>query len=212
MADPKPVGPGGDVAASSSFTGANPLAPLWSPSGGCEPSAVSGTVQDWYSHTQGFNGMYQRTQQWRDCNEKLSVSPTVEYNYIDMNLTLWTNDQIIPNTTFSACAQEIQSLTITASGACSSLYGASGFGENGVVFTNGQGMLLRPARKNANGTFNETLGYCTQTLNQTMNKNPGAFSCSGGWDTMDNAKAELAQLVATFPTYCPTFNPILVNI
>jgi len=190
----------------------NPVAARLQPTGGCEASAVSGVVQDWYIHTQGINGMYERKNQWRDCNERTSVTPTVEYNYTDNNVTVWTNDVIMTNTTFSACAQVSQSLVIQASGACSSVNGTSGWGENGLFLTSGEGMILRPAIKNSAGVYLDPSGYCIQTFNINLSKAPGAYDCSSGWDTLANTKVDLAELVSQLPTYCSTFNPVLLNI
>jgi hypothetical protein len=211
MAD-TPVNPGDSVTASGTGS-VNPLAGKWSAAGGCTASAVSGVVQDWFVHTQGIYAMYQRVNQWKDCTSTFGLTPTVEYNYIDANVNVWTNDQIIPNTTFSACAQVVQELTLVAQGACSSVnFEGSGFGTCGTFQTSSEGMILRPAKKNANGTYNETLGYCAENFNTVMNKIPGAYVCSGGWDTLANAKGNLAQLNSSLPTWCPTFNPGLVNI
>ena len=181
-------------------------------SGGCEPSAVSGVVQDWYTHTQSMVAIYQRKEQWSPCNNKQGTAPTVEYNYVDANVTVTTQDQILYNTTFSACAQVLQEVVLAASGACSSTAGTSGLGQQGAFYTSGQGSVLRPVRKNSAGVILDPSGTCNNTFNINLNKTPGAYSCSSGFDTLAMAKAEIATMVQTLPTYCPTFMPGLVNI
>jgi len=207
MVIPQPVSP--DTGAT---TAVNPLSPVWQTDGGCDPSAVSGVAQDWYYHTQGFYGMYQRKQNWRDCNNRTALSPSVEYNYTDNNVTVWTADQIIYGATFSACLVAVQSINIQASGACSSTYGTSGWGQEGLFVTSGLGGILRPARKDANGVIIDETGNNQQSFNMALGKAPDNYSCSSGWDTLSNAKADLAQLLNILPDYCKSFNPALVSI
>ena len=199
-------------------TGSNPYSPAssrWQTSGGCDASAVSGVVQDWYLHTQGFNGMYQRNQKWRDCDSRSTQTPTVEYNYIDAHTNVWTNDQIITNTTFSACLQVTQQITYSASGSCSSpggSTGASGWGTMGTFTTCGEGTILRPARKDAANNYLDPSGFCKESFNFELGAAPDAFNCSSGWDTEANVKTDLGRLANECNNYCPTFNATLVNI
>ena len=195
-----------------------PIIKIWNPAGSCDPSSVSGGPLDWYIHTQGYYGFYERREKWRDCDtSKLAgpTAPSVEFNYIDARTTVWTSDKIMYNTTFSACLTALQNVNIQASGSCSSPGGntaASGWGDMGAYSTSGEGTILRPARKDAGGNILDPQGYCQEAFNFELGMAPGAYSCSSGWDTRNNARTDLGRLTNECNNYCPTFNGSLVNI
>jgi len=194
----------------------NPAPALFQAAGGCDASAVSGVVQDWYMHTQGYAGMYERIEQWTDCTTTRSggaTAPYVSFNYIDAQCNAWTDDKILYNTTFSACAQVLQTIGITASGSCSSVIASdAGWGIMGKFSSSGTGLILRPARKDSAGFIIDPSGYCTTTFNTSLGNAPGVYSCSSGWDTLANAKTDLTKLHMEIRGYCDTFNPDLVDI
>ena len=212
---PDPIVPEVPFAAANPIN-INPGPGLMASGGGCDASAVSGAPTDWYMHTQGYNGFYERREQFRDCNiSKLNgpTAPSVEYNYIDARTTVWTNDQIMYNTTFSACAQVLQKINIQPSGNCSSVVSSDGgWGTNGMYQTSGIGLLLRPARKDAGGNILDPTGVCQESFNFELGVAPGVYSCSSGWDTLSNARTDLARLGNELNNYCPTFNTNLVDI
>lgn len=188
----------------------------WQVSGGCDASAVSGTVQDWYWHSQGYRGMYERNEQWTDCTTSKAGppnSPRVSFNYVDIRVDAWTDDKIIYNTTFSACSQIVQTIDLRASGSCSAtVSGDAGWGLQGQVLTSGTGLILRPVRKAANGTILDPTGFCSNSFNMELGTAPGAYDCSSGWDTLGNVKSDLSRLHNEITGYCETFNPDLVDI
>jgi len=211
MATPTPL----DPTTSKADLPINPAASFWEASGGCDASAVSGVVQDWYIHTQGYYVLYDRKQVWRDTNVRKSVSPSVEYNYVDANVTVWANDEILRNAQFSSCMTSLQQLNLMASGSCSTEgldSNFSGWGDNGILTTSAEGVVLRPARKDGAGNILDPTGQERENFSITLNKNPDPYSCSSGWDTLTAVKADIAELNIVCKNHIDSFIPSLVRI
>ena len=193
----------------------------WNPSGGDTNCAASdlGDPKDWYIHEQGMQCNYERFNKYVNCEPSMrsGTEPYVESNYVEVIGDAWTNDRIIFNATISACVQQLQKLSWTASGACSGtgspVAGAGGLGESGRIDTSTVGVILRPVVRDALGIPSDPSGgYQTGQINIITNEAPGYFECSGPYDTRHNALISINHMVNAAGIDLETFEPNLVNI
>lgn len=189
----------------------------WDPTGGPTSAlSLTGTTSglgDWYMHTQDIEGMYETRQWHKDCDATVGTTPTVEFNYKQVRAYVTTKDTIFYNTYFSSVIQQTQTMEFVPSG-CSGVTAISalsgGLQTKGRFFTTLQGVILRPARKNAANVILDPTGTCTEWFNVDLAHNPGAYDCSSGFDTAKTRTNDFGKILGEAVNQCPTFDPALV--
>jgi len=172
---------------------------------------ASGT-QDWYVHVQTVDIMYQRNNQYDSSVSNTFTGPTITSNWMDINYTVQTQDEIYYDTQFSSTTSGIGGelfephvlQLITNTGV------SGGFGTNGVVNTSSMGIIRRPARKDAAGTILDPTGICTQNGSLVVDQMPGSFDIT--YDTSDSTGSILGQVAGQLSQVCPTFKSTLVRL
>ena len=188
----------------------NPTADSFIGSGCTDISSV--TTGNWYIHTQVCEIMYVRNNQYttgNGCTRALNGAPVpyVDWNFLDANIRVHTNDTVMYNATFSSCAQTLQRLVLVPSGSAS-----GGFGIQGTVDTSQVGTFRRPVRTDAAGNILDPTGLCDITYNVTFDKAPGEYSTSSGFDTSATRNASLFVVLSNMKAQCPTFDANLIAL
>tara|TARA_R110002126_G_scaffold76530_1_gene191175 strand:+ start:158 stop:739 length:582 start_codon:yes stop_codon:yes gene_type:complete len=193
MAAPKPV--------------FNPASPV-NPNVGYSVEASS--VGDWYVHLQTVDIMYIRRNQYDSSTSSVNTSPVVTSNWLDMNATVQTQDEIYYDVAFSSVNSsgglvfEPHVLQLQSNGS------GGGFGDSGIVSTSAMGIVRRLARKDARGTILDTTGICTENSTMVMDQMPGAYNST--FDTSSTVNGILAQAMGQVSQSCPTFKATLVDL
>ena len=172
---------------------------------------VSG-VQDWWVHTQTVNIMYVRNNQYDGATSSINSAPRITSNWMDMNCTVQTQDEIYSGVAFSSTlASSIGNLFQPHVLQLQSLTAASGgFGQEGVVSTSAMGIIRREVRLDAVGNVMDPIGICTQGVNLVMNQMPGSYNAS--YDTSSSVNGILAQAMGQVSEACPSFKATLVEL
>ena len=184
----------------------NPNTPTLTASGG----GASGT-QDWWVHIQTVDIMYQRNNQYNSSVSNIYDSPTATSNWLDVNYTVQTQDEVYYDAQFSSAdssSGELFQPHILQLATDTGLLG--GFGESGVVNTSAMGIIRRPARKDAAGNVLDTTGICTKNGNIVADQMPGAYDA--GFDTSAYVGSILAQIMGQMAQRCPSFKSTLVRL
>lgn len=198
-----------------------PPEPVFKPSDPTNPNvgySVSGGasgVQDWYVHTQTVDIMYVRNNQYNGDTSSTLIAPTVTSNWMDMNCTVQTQDEVYYNMVFSGVSGTTTSgvgnlfqphiLQLQANTAAS-----GGFGHTGVVSTSAMGIIRRPVRKDAAGNLLDVTGICTKNVNLVLDQMPGEYDSS--FDTSSTTNGILAQAMGQVAVQCPSFKATLVDL
>ena len=189
--------------------------PIFNPNSPTNPnvgmSVEASTTGDWYVHLQTVDIMYVRRNQYNSDTSTTLISPVVTSNWMDMNATVQTQDEIYYNVAFSSVASSAGDLfqphvlqLATNSGV------SGGFGNDGIVSTSAMGIIRRLARKDAAGSILDPIGICTESVNLVMDQMPGAYNPA--LDTSSTVNGILAQAMGQMADSCPTFKATLVDL
>tara|TARA_R110000751_G_scaffold300792_3_gene412722 strand:- start:339 stop:923 length:585 start_codon:yes stop_codon:yes gene_type:complete len=189
--------------------------PVSNPSSPTNPnvgmSVQASATGDWYVHLQTVDIMYVRRNQYNGDTSSTLSAPAVTSNWMDMNATVQTQDEIYYNVAFSSVGTSsgdlFQSHVLQLQGP-SGISG--GFGESGVVSTSAMGIIRRLARKDAAGSILDTTGICTENVSMIMDQMPGAYDST--LDTSSTTNGILAQAMGQLAQSCPTFKATLVDL
>tara|TARA_Y100000385_G_C12922637_1_gene563262 strand:- start:106 stop:702 length:597 start_codon:yes stop_codon:yes gene_type:complete len=188
----------------------NPASPTNPNLGFSTESGASG-IQDWWVHVQTVDIMYVRRNQYNGDTSSTLTAPAVTSNYLDMNCTVQTQNEVYYNVAFSSVGSSstgqlfdphvLQVQTAAASG---------GFGETGVISTSAMGIIRRPVRKDAAGDILDPTGICTRNVNLVVDEMPGAYEIT--FDTSGTVNGILAQAMGQLAVKCPSFKATLVDL
>ena len=189
--------------------------PVSNPSSPTNPnvgmSVQASATGDWYVHLQTVDILYFRRNQYNSDTSSTLSAPAVTSNWLDMNATVQTQDEIYYNVAFSSVGTSsgdlFQSQVLQLQGP-SGISG--GFGGSGVVSTSAMGIIRRLARKDAAGTILDPTGICTQNVSMVMDRMPGAYDPI--FDTSSTVNGILAQAMGQLGPRCPTFLATLVDL
>lgn len=189
--------------------------PIFNPTSPTNPnvgySVDASATGDWYVHLQTVDIMYVRRNQYNSDTSSTITAPAVTSNWLDMNCTVQTQDEIYYNVAFSSVASSGGDLfephVLQLQGPPSV---SGGFGESGVVSTSAMGIIRRLARKDAAGNILDTTGICTENVNMIMDQMPGTFDAA--FDTSATTNGILAQAMGQLTNSCPTFLATLVDL
>ena len=193
----------------------DPASPV-NPNDGYSTSGGVSGVQDWHVHTQTVNIMYVRNNQYDGATSSINSAPRITSNWMDINCTVQTQDEIYSVVTFSSTQPQSQA---SATGnlfkphvlQLQSDTGVSGgFGHEGVVSTSSMGIIRREVRLDAVGNVMDPIGICTQGVNLVMNQMPGSYNAS--YDTSSSVNGILAQAMGQLAVRCPSFKATLVEL
>jgi len=160
-------------------------------------------------------------EQYEGCSKprQIGQEPYVTTNYIDARVKCYATGQILSAMTFSACQTVTGKLNWTPSGHCSSPgspYTASGWGTQGTFQMSAVASILRPAKTDVNGKISDVVGMGRMNFNMDLNKSPGGYSCSSGWDTAAAVKADMSDMLNECREQLlgagPDFIPSLIDI
>lgn len=177
----------------------------FSTSGGAEG------VQDWWVHVQTVDIMYVRRNQFNADTSTTITSPTVTSNYLELQCTVQTQNEVYYDAAFSSADSssgnlfQPQVLQIQATNALS-----GGFGDSGAVSTSAMGVIRRPVRKDSAGELLDPTGTVTTTVNLVVDQMPGAYDPS--LDTSATVNSVLAEAMGVFATRNPRFQSTLVDL
>lgn len=188
--------------------------PVFNPASPVNPnvgySVEASSVGDWYVHLQTVDIMYVRRNQYDSTTSSVTTTPAITSNWMDMNATVQTQDEIYYDTAFSSVNSSgglvfephvLQLQSNSSSG---------GFGDSGIVSTSAMGIIRRLARKDDRGTILDTTGICTENVSLVMDQMPGAYNES--FDTSSTVNGILAQAMGQVAQSCPTFKATLVDL
>jgi len=189
----------------------DPNAPVNPNKGYSTSGGVSG-VQDWHVHIQTVNIMYVRNNQYDGDTSSTNAAPRVTSNWMDMNCTVQTQDEIYSGVSFSSTQpSSIGNLFQPQILQLQSPANASGgFGNEGVISTSSMGIIRRKVRLNAAGNVADPIGICTQNVSLVMNQMPGAYNSN--YDTSSSTNGILAQAMGQLAEACPSFKATLVEL
>jgi hypothetical protein len=189
-------------------TNANSTGP---PNIGFSVSGGAAGVQDWYVHVQTVDIMYIRRNQYNSSTSSITTSPTVTSNWMDMNCTVQTQDEIYKNVAFSSADSSSGNLFRPHVLQLQTNTGTSGgFGTDGVVSTSSMGIIRRPALKDAAGNYLDVTGTCTKNVSLVMDQMPGGYDST--YDTSSTTNGILAQAMGQVAVECPSFKATLVDL
>ena len=181
------------------------------PNVGYSTSGGASGVQDWYVHTQTVDIMYVRNNQYDSNTSSTIIAPVVTSNWMDMNCTVQTQDEIYYNMVFSSADSSSGNLFEPHVIQLQSNTGVSGgFGDDGVVSTSAMGIIRRPLRKDAAGVILDPTGICTQNVSLVMDQMPGSYDAT--YDTSSSVNGILAQAMGQVAVKCPSFKATLVDL
>ncbi len=166
----------------------------------CTTSGVS----DILNHFQTTEFSWVRKEHHAPQNEWYQNTPRKEFSYIDLHYVASVNREV----SFSSCqssaistvAQEIQLATL--GGGTSGGFGACGTGR-----TTTMGWAKKPYTSGVDAT-----GLCRTEGNMNLQKIPGGYSPTAGFDTSGSVAGILWELFAEIKTQCPDFRMDLLNI
>tara|TARA_Y100001938_G_C8015226_1_gene392214 strand:- start:413 stop:1006 length:594 start_codon:yes stop_codon:yes gene_type:complete len=172
-------------------------------------SVAASSTGNWYVHLQTVDLMYIRRNQFDANTSSVTTSPTVTSNYLDVQATVQTQDEIYENVAFSSIggsgeafqAHQLQIQNDNASG---------GFGVTGVVSTSSMGIIRRKAREDARGNFLDPSGICIEHVSMVLDQMPGAYNSN--LDTSGTVNGVVAQAMGQLSQACPTFKATLVEL
>ena len=159
--------------------------------------------------------MYVRNNQYDITTSSVFVSPTVTSNWMDMNCTIQTQDEIYSGLFFSSTGPmahttgnlfqpQVVQIQSTSAGT------GDGFGTDGIISTSSMGIIRRPVKVDTDGNILDTVGICTQNVNLVMNQMPGQYNST--FDTSSSTNGILAQTMGQLADACPSFKATLVEL
>lgn len=163
-------------------------------------------TQDWLVHIQTVEMMYLRNNKYNTDTSSSLAAPVSEFNYLDVNYTVQTTDEIYYDATFSGELYQPQTLELISTEAS-----AGGFGVCGVINTSEVGYIRRLVRKDAAGNILDTTGTCSQTGNLILDKAPGAYG-PNNFDTSSQVNSNLSYVLGEMAGQCPSFKASLVDL
>ena len=164
----------------------------------------SGLTQDWYIHMQTLDAQYLRLNEYNLTTSSNQAVPAVTNNYVRVNYTVHTTDEIVKSGNFLGDQIQLQTLELVADSS------AGGFGNEGVLNTSGAGIIRRAALKDGNGVILDPTGTCHQSGTVYLDSAPGSYD--GTYDTSAQVNGILWQLIGKLPDSCETFAVSLVDL
>jgi len=185
-------------------------------SGACDPSAVSGTPNDWSIHEQGLDFTWTRFQEYGNTTANTTLTASSSHpsmNYVECVVNAWTNDTVMYNAVYPSCTQTMQDINYLASGACTGTGGTSGLGRQGGAFTVVVGNIRKLSTKDALGNITDPSGYdYFHNHSVITNKAPGLYACDSPYDTSTAAIRSVNDVATYAANMLPHFNLNLVKV
>lgn len=188
--------------------------PVYNPASPTNPnvgySTQASAVGDWYVHLQTVDMMYIRRNVNDSATSSVITTPTATSNYLDVQATVQTQDEIYHNVAFSSIGASGGAVFQPHVLQLQSSNASGGFGESGVVSTSSMGIIRRLVRADARGTVLDPTGICTENVSLVLDQMPGAYNAS--FDTSATVNGILAQAMGQVSESCPTFKATLVDL
>jgi hypothetical protein len=187
--------------------------PVFNPASPTNPnigySVQASATGNWYVHLQTVDLMYVRRNVNDSTTSSVLTTPTATSNYLDVQATVQTQDEVYYNVAFSsigASGEAFQSQVLQLQ----SNHASGGFGLTGVVSTSSMGIIRRKAREDSRGNLLDPTGICTENVSLVLDQMPGAYDQS--FDTSATVNGVLAQAMGQLSEPCPTFKATLVDL
>jgi len=172
-------------------------------------SVAASSTGNWYVHLQTVDLMYIRRNVFDTNTSGVTTSPTVTSNFLDIQATVQTQDEIYENVAFSSIggsgeAFQPHKLQIQSDNV------SGGFGVTGVISTSSMGIIRRKAREDARGNFLDPSGVQTENISMVLDQMPGSYNSN--FDTSGTVNGIVAQAMGQLAEVCPTFKATLVEL
>jgi len=184
----------------------NPHAITLNATSGLETSGatLSAITDDWWIHTQSVDAMYLRKAEYNTTTSSPFTAPSIEYNYLDVNYTVQTNQEVMLSSTFKGEHWSNHTLELISEGS------NGGFGTSGAIDTSTVGYIRRRVRRNSGGQIIDPTGVCTYQGNCAIDKMPGSYNPY--FDTSGDVNANIYHMIGKLPLTCSGFMTSLVKL